>query len=293
MLDRIEFFLGEALISLRRNTWMTFAAITTAAMALVLLGGLGYAYTEVNRFAKELTGRFEMCVFLKDSLKGEQIIAVGKQIQAVPGVRAVRYVPKEDGRKRFEARNPKISIDALGVENPFPNAYDVTLKDVRTANAVAKAIAAFPEVEQDGVNYLSDVQAFLSRTLKMVPWVGLVLGGLMLLTSGVLIYNAIRLTIMARRNELRIMLLVGATRMAVATPLLIEGLIQGALGGALAGLMLWPAHAALQRVLENMRCFGMAGSFPVVQAMWLLALAGAAYGLVCSAIAVREARTLA
>jgi cell division protein FtsX len=67
MLDRLEFVLTEAFVSLGRNRWMSFAAITTAAMALLLLGGLGYVYLQIKARADELPSKFEISAFFKDS----------------------------------------------------------------------------------------------------------------------------------------------------------------------------------------------------------------------------------
>ena len=111
----------------------------------------------------------------------------------------------------------------------------------------------------------------------------------MLVTSGILIYNAIRMTVLARRREIRIMQLVGATRFMVWAPMLIEGIVQGAIGGTLAALVLWSAHSIVQAtIVKSLYAFSQMAAFPVNQAFLVLGLAGASYGLVCSMIAVRE-----
>ena len=111
----------------------------------------------------------------------------------------------------------------------------------------------------------------------------------MLVTSGILIYNAIRMTVLARRREIRIMQLVGATRFMVWAPMLMEGIVQGAIGGLLAALVLWFAHGVVQvTVVRSLYAFSKLGQFPVGQAIFFLGVAGAVYGLVCSMVAVRE-----
>jgi cell division transport system permease protein len=139
------------------------------------------------------------------------------------------------------------------------------------------------------VKFAAEEQSFIADALKTVRWLGLTLGGLMLLTSGILIYNAIRMTVMARRREIRIMQLVGATRFMVWAPMLMEGVVQGAVGGTLAALVLWSAHNIVQQtVVRNLSAFTRMPPFPVAQAFVLLGVAGAVYGFVCSIVAVRE-----
>ncbi|MCW5936631.1 MAG: ABC transporter permease [Fimbriimonadaceae bacterium] len=289
MLDRLEFLLGEAMTALRRNAWMTFAAITTAAMALFLLGGLGYAYLGLAHFVQGLGDKSEVKIFLKDSIPTSEARALRAKILAIPGTQTVRFVSREDGLREFAKDNPNVDVNGLFKDNPLPNSYVIRVKDISNFNGVVAALKALPEVEKDGVKFAKAEQDFLSNAMRAVPWLGVTLGGVMLLTSGVLIYNAIRLTILARRREIRIMQLVGATRGMVWTPMLIEGLVQGAIGGLLAAGILWATDNLVQStVVRNFSAMGGGQPFPLNQALILLSAAGAAYGLICSSIAVRE-----
>ncbi|MBS1723997.1 MAG: hypothetical protein JSS66_13715 [Armatimonadetes bacterium] len=289
MLDRLEFLMGEALVALRRNTWMSFAAITTSAMALFLLGGLGFVYLSLAQFVNGLSQKVEMKVFLKDTVADKAAAALGDRFLKVPGVASVRFVPRDTGLKEFLAANPNIDIKGLEVDNPLPNAYEIRVQDLKVFDSVAKQIGAYREVEKDGVKYPAAEQDFLAATMKAVPWLGLTLGGLMLATSGILIYNAIRMTVIARTREIRIMQLVGATRFTVWAPMLLEGVVQGLMGGLLATFVLWSAYTIVQAtVVRSMDAFGRLGAFPVQSAFLVLGIAGACYGLVCSIVAVRE-----
>jgi len=85
-----------------------------------------------------------------------------------------------------------------------------------------------PEVAPEGgVVYLKAEQNFLEKTLYFIRWLGLVFGGLLFLTGGILIYNAIHMAVLARRVEIRIMRLVGASQLTIRIPFLIEGLCKG------------------------------------------------------------------
>jgi len=288
MLDKIEFILGEAFSSLRRNTWMTFAAVTTSAMALFIFGGLGLLYLSVAGFAEGLQSRFEMSVFLKENSKPGDIGSAKQKIQAMPGVKSVVFNSKEVVLKKFIAQNPGIDVAGMGVGNPMPNEFVVSFSDLSKADAVEVAVKKLGPVEQ--VRVASEEQTFLQQSMGAIRWLGLVLGGLLLLTSGVLIYNTIRLTIVARRREITIMRLVGATRAMVWTPMLIEGMIQGVLGGFLATLVLWSAYYIVRALVSTVQAFQGSEGFPMTNIGLLMVCVGAAYGLICSFIAVREPR---
>lgn len=290
MLDRLDFLIGEALVALRRNSWMTFASVTTAAVAIFLLGSLAFAYRGVNDYAKSLPGILDMRVFLKDGVKAEHISATANKIRSLPGVAAVYWIPKDKAWAEKKRTDPNIPPD---LENPFPHSYKVVLKNIENADDVKRYVAAMPAIAKDGVVYLEDLQELLTQVLFLLRTTGLGLGGLMLLTSGVLIYNAIRLTIMARRREIRIMHLVGATKATVVLPLLIEGVLQGALGGAIATFLLWSGHRGLDSLLEKSTSLFRLPALPIVPWLLLLMGIGAAYGLVCSVLAAREPMQLA
>jgi len=288
MLDRIEFVLGEAFHSLRRNTWMTFAAVTTSAMALFIFGGLGLLYLSVAGFAEGLQSRFEMSVFLRDAAKPADIDSAKQKISKMPGVKSVTFNSKDVVLKKFMAQNPGIDVSSMGVGNPMPNEFVVTFSDLSTAGQVEDAVRRLGPVEQ--VRVASEEQSFLQQSLGAIRWLGIVLGGLLLITSGVLIYNTIRLTIVARRREIRIMQLVGATRAMVWTPMMIEGMVQGVLGGLLATIVLWSSYYIVRALVSTVQAFQGAQGFPMGTVAMVLISVGAAYGLVCSFIAIREPR---
>ncbi|MCB8931954.1 MAG: ABC transporter permease [Fimbriimonadaceae bacterium] len=286
MLDRIEFLVGEAFVALKRNGRMTFAAISTCAVALFLLGGLGYTYLKVSEFAEAMGNRFEMRVYLKDGTDFKQITETAATMRAIPNVKSVNWIPRD---KAWELMKQKMPEYTEGLDNPLPDAFKVTVKDLNRGAEVADAIRALDTVaEKDGVVYLDDEQRMVGQFLQLVRWAGIGLGGLLFITAGVLIYNTIRLTIMSRRLEIRIMRLVGATHSTIQIPLILEGAVQGMLGGCLASFMLLGCHAGLNRSLQTMSALGKLPPFPTTFALVLLGTAGAAYGLFCSSLALRE-----
>lgn len=291
MLDRLAFVIGEAIQAIRRNGTMTVAAITTAAVALFLMGGLAYGYMGLVRYGEGLTGKFEMEVFLKEGADKATVKAVAKKIRAVPGVQAAFWIPKE---KRWEKqRQEKPGFYDEEIENPNPESFKVILADLSQGEAVAEAVRDMPEVDPAGVNYLGQEMKLIEDLKGLLRWVGYGLGGLLLLTSGLLIYNAIRLAVLSRRAEIRIMQLVGASRFTVRFPFIVEGVVQGALGGLLAAALMLSCHHALKWKLADYPLFSSLPPFPFLPTALVLTGAGALYGFFCSSYAVsRTAKRL-
>ncbi len=290
MLDQIEFILSEAFVSLRRNSWMTFAAVTTSAMALFLIGGIGLIYFSLSNLATSIESKFEMRVLVKDAPSEDEIKSLDTKLNALNGVAKVEFKDRNTVWEEFRKQNPKVVEDMAGdIENPLPDTFIVTFSNLSAADKIAEQIRKMPEVsKKNGVNYMEDIQSFLEKAMVSLRWLGIVLGGLMLTTGGILIYNTIRLTIIARRKEIRIMEMVGATKNMIVTPLLIEGATQGVLGAVLATVVLGVAYGISTHLVSAFNPLQIPGPYPAKSAILVLGLIGLVYGLVCSILAIRE-----
>lgn len=285
MLDRIEFLLNEAFVSLGRNKWMTFAAISTCAMTLLLLGGLGFAFVQIKAYADSLPSKFEISVFIKDSVPSEKAVALEKQILAIPGVERATFRSREKAWAEQQKEEPEMTA---GLPNPLPDGYRIRMDRLEDAPKVAAALGAMPEIGKENVRYLDKEQEILSQILRAITLSGFGLGILMLLTSGTLIYNAIRMAMIARQREIRIMHLIGATRGTVVAPLLIEGIVQGFAGGLIAVLALYGTFEGVQALLSGVMNQPFNDPFPWRLSLMTLMGLGGAYGLICSLFAVRS-----
>ncbi len=290
--DKLEFLLSEAFVSLRRNHLMTFAAVTTAAMALFLIGGLTFSYLGLAGYAATIESKFEMNVFVRDDASPEESQALGKKLSKLPGVKSVVYKTKKEVWEDFVSENPNLT-KGLEIENPMPDTYTVFFSDLKLAPKAAEAAKKLPEVSpSDGIQYMGEEQALIEQLMGAIRWTGAVLGPIMLLTGGVLIYNTIRLTMVARRKEIRIMRLVGATKSTVLTPLFVEGVVQGLVGAILATGVLWLAFSLVRTLMARTMPLVEIGPFPAWKVVFLLGLVGSLYGFTCSYLAVKEPQSL-
>lgn len=262
---------------------MTFAAVSTVAMSLFLIGGLGYAYFRVQEYAKTIPSKFEMRLFLKDDITGEaKASKIAEELRNVPGIAKVTWIPRD---KYWELQKREFPELTEGIENPYPESFKIQVTDLNVSNEVASTLGRMPEALR--VTYLKDEQEFIDRLLQVLRLLGVTFGGLLFVTAGILIYNAIRLTAHARRIEVRIMQLVGASKLTILVPFLIEGLVQGLVGGALAGAMVLGTNNLALSVIRQLKHDAALPPFPTVGIIGILAAIGASYGFLCSLIAMR------
>ena len=247
LLRSVPFLLQEALANLRRHGLMTLAAISTIAVALVLLGGFLLTFYQVNVAAGRTADAFEMRVFCRLDTPKERVALIDKRIRALPGVGRVEFLSRE---AVWAEQIKNLPIDAAGVPNQMPDTFVVKVSDPRQAGPIASAIRGWhaeidevsvPEQEMAGVLSLSD----------FVRTIGLIGAALLLVAALVVVSNTIRLSVFARRREIRIMQLVGATPTFIRLPLVIEGLLHGLAGGVLAGVCLWALSESLGRLVRQ------------------------------------------
>jgi cell division transport system permease protein len=193
--------------------------------------------------ANEVRGRVVADVYIKESATPAERTELRHAIEATPNVKRVEYISKEAALRKAEAKNPRAferGAELLGV-NPLPASYRVTPDDPdrlgvvvdRLAPDSKPSLAAIDEVR----NREEDTDKILSAT-GLVKILTAGLAGLLVFASIALIANTIRLSIFARRREVEVMKLVGATNWFIRWPFVIEGVIVGFMGGLLAVLFL-------------------------------------------------------
>ncbi|MBF1715122.1 MAG: ABC transporter permease, partial [Selenomonas sp.] len=137
-----EYYVQEVLRSLRRNNWMTFAAVGTVAVSLFILGVFLILALNMNRAASMLESQVQISVYLKDDLSEDAEQDVGAKIKALQGIESVKYVGRDEAKERLSERlgEQKYLLDALGDKNPLPNAYEVTVRQPDMVETAAKQI---------------------------------------------------------------------------------------------------------------------------------------------------------
>lgn len=220
----------ESFKNLRRNGWMTFAAVSAVTVTLLLVGVFLTVLLNLNKAATDIENDVEVRVLMKlDSTEGEQQ-RLKEQLVNLPEVKSVTYSPKEKELRNlikdmgedfalFEQNNPLYDVFVVKTKRPVDTPK--TAKKIKKLDDVEDAIYGEKKVEK------------LFSFLKTSRNIGLVLSLGLLFTAMFLISNTIKMTIFARRKEIEIMRLVGATNWFIRWPFLLEGLWLGLIGSVL------------------------------------------------------------
>lgn len=211
---------------------MQITAIGTVAITIVTLGSFLYVRDALGSVGKQFLSAIEISVFLSDKVNDAGAQELRNTLRKDSRISNVVFVPRAEGLRQLRARLGNQIDTSLLTANPLPNALRVKVHVPQDVAAVAARIAKQPGVAN--VNYAEDAVRRLLVLSDVMARVGLVAIIAFGLCAAVIISNTIRLTILARRREIAIMQLVGATNMYIRGPFLCEGLVDGVLGAALA-----------------------------------------------------------
>ena len=298
---RLGFFLSEALGSMRRNWVMAMAAVITVFISTAILGAVLVTRDNLNQGATSLKNRVMIEVFIKDDATPEQTQSLERKIQGMNDVKSYKYISKEEALARFRERFGERIISNLSI-NPLPASYEVQVKNADRVDSVAQQFFNDPTVDNDpgthnGVRYARETVRKMLGTISLIEKGMWVTTGIFAAAAVLLISTTVRLSIFARRREVEIMRLVGATNWFIRWPFVLEGFITGLVGAVLAAAFVWVGNWGLANWIQSsqidflsLRVFRMwwqGGTWPL-GLMPTLAILGAFLGAVGSLVALRR-----
>ena len=290
-LGSLAFLIYEGFRNIRRNGLMSLAALGTITVALTILGASVWSAYCIHEIAARQPQRLnEVDVFLQVKASREQVEQVRERIHGLSNVRSVTLVTKEEAWSDTQAGQP--ALKEIALENPLPDTLRVEASDVRAMDALTNILRnaqRFPEINWVNASN-TEVRSLLAlaRVIRILG--GTISLGLFAATLFI-VYNTVRLTVFARRREIRIMQLVGATPRFIRLPLLMEGVFYGIAGGSFACGLLWLAAHEISVFVRQLHSPLMVDVSihlsPVEFASGLIAIGGLV-GLVGSFLAVRR-----
>jgi cell division transport system permease protein len=249
---RFSFFLGEALGSMKRNWVMAMAAIITVFISTAILGGVLATRYNLDQGATSLKNRVLIEVFIKDNAPAAQVQALEAKIQqlkAAGQVKSYDYVSKEEALQRFRKRFGERIVSNLPI-NPLPASYEIQVKNANQVDMVARQFFNEPVVDNDpgthnGVKYAAETVRKMLGTINLVEKGMWVVTGIFAAAAVLLISTTVRLSIFARRREVEIMRLVGATNWFIRWPFMLEGFMTGLVGSVFAAVAIWVVNLTI------------------------------------------------
>lgn len=281
-----EFVGQEALASMARSAWMSWLVIVTIAVSLSILGGFWLVVQDLRTVSHQVGAKVPIAVFLSDDAdpKGVELA-----IRELPDIESVKLITKEQAWKEMQQdMRSRMTFDTLLDANPLPNTFSVQTKSPDATPVVAERIAKLQGVED--IQYGADLLKKLSEFSGFIRAAGLVISGILGVASLAVIMNTIRLAVMARRREIEIMHLVGASNAFIAWPFLLEGMLFGLFGAMLtaAALVSW-RYFTFAKWQELFPFVPMQLDFvSTAQVLTYLTVIGMALGAVGSALSVRK-----
>jgi cell division transport system permease protein len=280
----MRYALREAITAFRRSPLLTGLSAAMIALSLFVVGLFGLAAYNVRRVVQRVEERVEVVAYLRDDAQPSSIEVAQQQMRDFAEVARVRYVSRAEAlvRARQELKEFEAIFGSLE-QNPLPASLEISLRpgqrDAEAVRAVARRIELYDFVED--VRYGSDWLDKIFVLRRAAAAATLILGAGFALVAALIIGAAVRMAVFARRDEILIMRLVGATDPFVRRPFVLEGLITG-LGGAIIAVV---ATRAVYLLLTK-NVFRLEW----LPSLWLLAgvLSGAVVGLAAATIAVRR-----
>jgi len=282
----------EGIKNVIRNGWMSVASIGAVTVTLVLVGTFIMLMLNINQMAVKVEEDVQIKALIDVTADEDAIKELGEKIEGISGVKSMEFSSKEEEFQNL--------IDDMGEQgrawelyeqdNPLNHAYVVKADVPQETESIAKQIEGFDHVYR--VNYGQDVVPKLFKFNNYARTIGAVLITALVLTAIFLISNTIKLTIMARSEEIGIMKLVGATNAFIRWPFFIEGFLLGVLGSIIPVTVLTVGYSYLYKTLIGQTSFPFVQLLPLSPFLWQLSLAivliGAIIGMWGSGMSVRK-----
>jgi cell division transport system permease protein len=251
--SKVLFFLREGLRALRRSAAPGIASIVTVAVTILLLGVLIPVLQATSGKTEDVRDQVGLRVFLTPDATQADISALETQLQGIPHVQQVEFVSKDEGlkqlSKQFEAEDETDLTEQLpGAQNPLPDSFNIKPDDLANLPAIrsdltppgadGKPEPISPVMDPDIRDSRQEADE-ITKVTDALKWGLLIISALLVVASLLLVGNTIRLSIYARRREVEVMQLVGATNWFIRWPFVVEGLVCGLIGGIVAIVVLF------------------------------------------------------
>jgi cell division transport system permease protein len=236
--ENMGFYFREALLSFRRSALMSMATILSITTILIIVGVFLLISINSSLFLENLESQLEIVVYLEDNISKAELNNLKSNITSIDGIKEIKFVSKEEAYQRL-LKNLGEQKDILSAieKNPLPASFEIQAKDPKMIKQIANQIAEFKKVEE--VEYGQEIAEKLLNFTYIFRRTGMLILAFLVFASILIISNIIKITVYARRNEIEIMSLVGATSWFIKWPFIIEGFLQSFISAILSIIILY------------------------------------------------------
>jgi cell division transport system permease protein len=269
-----------------RHWGLSLLTLLTAASVLYILGFTALFAMNIRYIVSRIEGGLVIQAYMKRGVNADEALAT---VKSSPVVTSVRVVSPEDALEKLRAKlgNQAQAVTLLG-ENPLPWSLEIQVQRADQITYIVRDLMVLPSVEE--VLYAGKLVERLSTISRVSGTVSGVILMLTLIISMLVIFNTIRIAIYSRKEEIEVMMLIGATKTYISLPFVLHGMILGA-GGALCAILgLWSTYTSALNAIRSTLAF-----LDIINDRWILTqffsflfAAGATTGWMCSWLAVHR-----
>jgi len=245
-------FFRDAYYNIKRNMLMSTASIASVVAALIIMGIVLVLAINVSYIANEVESNLEMKVYLDDDIGEEKIAEIGNYIENNNHVIEIKFISKgealEEFASWFSGDEENLLKGYAESGNPLPSSYVIKIDEAKYLKDVYNII-----MEYDGVTDVVYGEEYVSVLLKfnrLINTISLIIVAILSVVSLFTIYNTIKLTVYARRNDVEIMKYVGASNSFIKIPFILEGSALGLIGAAAAILLLRSGYTMIIGIMQ-------------------------------------------
>ena len=242
-MSSLLYFFKESLQGFKRNLSTTLGSIVTIFLSLLIIGVFLVGGVMVENMVSSVEDEVSITAYVADDADRESIDSLMSDIGRLEGVASVSFTTKEEALEAFSQTASADILESLDGVNPLPASIDIELSDPQSVETIAaqveanetfRAVCDNPEDPAESLKYGQETVGKLFQLTKYVRYIAVALIALLVFIALVFINNTIRLAIMARRKEIAIMRLVGASNGFIRGPFLMEGALHAVIGAGLA-----------------------------------------------------------
>ncbi len=295
MLRALGYFFARGWKNIFHHRLISLAAAGIVATSLLLFGIFLLLQMNLNVLLTQVQEQCEINVYLADGITDAGLLQVESELTDIPGVKAVRFLSKEERLEKVKETSYKgkeFLLEDLEEDNPLRDSYILTLTDLNNSQQVAEIAQGIAQVDE--VTNMQDLANKIKRFADVAERAGYLLMLLFAIAAIVIISNTIRMGMASRSQEISIMRSVGASGSYICGPFLVEGMILGLVGSLVAAaLVLW-GYSAATGVVESLLDASVFSVIPLVDAAKVVVLSflslGIGIGLIGSGLSVHRYR---
>ena len=289
MISDIRYLFREGIKNIWSNRTMSLASVGVLVSCLLLTGAAVLFSMNIGTAMAAVEGSNSVKIYMDKGLPVLASLKAGEQIKKLDNIKSCQFVSRDDAIKKVMSmlgeKDSSLLKDMTGKDNPLPDAFQVSFKDLSKYKDTVAQIKKIDGVSS--VNDYSDIAAKLTSLHRLVTTVGFWIILLLSLVSLFIISNTIRMTMFSRRLEISIMKSVGATNWFVRVPFVVEGVIIGLISGLISSLLLRLIYDRLTGTLTSITLFSPLAIGAVQWKITLMfLLAGSLFGAVGGVISI-------